>query len=78
MKLPYWVAAYAPARRPAAVPHRLHALLGKACQSANVQRAMAVGGTTVFVTAPGELQRFQVDEAANWGAIIRAAGMLPE
>lgn len=78
VELPHWVAAYAPARTPAAVLQRLHALIGKACQSAAAQRAMAVGGTTVFVTAPGELQRFQADEAAKWGAIIRAAGMQPE
>ena len=74
VELPYWVAAYAPARTPAAVLQRLHALIGKACQSSAVQRAFAVGGTTVFVTAPGELQRFQADEAAKWGGGDHSGG----
>jgi tripartite-type tricarboxylate transporter receptor subunit TctC len=78
VELPYWLAAYAPARTPLAVVQRLHALFAKACRSAAVQRAMAIGGTTAFVTPLGALARFQSDEAAKWGAIIHAAGMQPE
>ena len=78
VELPYWIAAYAPARTPEPVVQRLHGGLAKACESAEVQRAMAVGGTTAFVTAPGALQTFQREEAAKWGAIIHAAGMQPE
>lgn len=78
VELPYWLAAYAPSRTPAAVVQRLHGLLAKACESAGVTRAMAIGGTTPFVTAPGALRRFQAEEAARWGAVIQAAGMQPE
>jgi tripartite-type tricarboxylate transporter receptor subunit TctC len=78
VELPYWLAAYAPARTPLAVVQGLHALFAKACRSAAVQRAMAIGGTTAFVTPLGALARFQSDEAAKWGAIIHAAGMQPE
>ena len=78
VELPYWIAAYAPARTPAAVVQRLHELLSKACQSIGVRQAMATGGTTAFVTPPGALQRFQADETAKWGAVIRAAGIQPE
>ena len=78
VELPYWIAAYAPARTPAPVVQRLHELFTKACQLAIVQQAMALGGTTPFVTPLAALQRFQSDEAAKWGAIIRAAGIQPE
>jgi tripartite-type tricarboxylate transporter receptor subunit TctC len=78
VELPYWIAAHAPARTPLASVQRLHALFAKACRSAAVQRAMAVGGTTAFVTPLGALARFQSDEAVKWGAIIHAAGMQPE
>ena len=76
--LTYWVAAYAPARTPPPVVQRLHSLLAKACQSADVHKAMAVGGTSPFVTPLGELQRFQAEEARKWGRVIRAAGIQPE
>ena len=39
---------------------------------------MAVAGTPVFVNTSGEWQRLQADEAAERGAINRAAGMQPE
>jgi tripartite-type tricarboxylate transporter receptor subunit TctC len=78
VELPYWIAAYAPARTPAATVARLHELLGKASRSPAVQAAMALGGTSLFLTPLGALQRFQATEAAKWGAIIRAAGMQPE
>ena len=78
VELPYWIAAYAPARTPAAVVLRLHELLTLAGRSPAVVKAMEVGGTSLFLTPPGELQRFQAAEAAKWGAIIQAAGMLPE
>lgn len=78
VELPYWIAAYAPARTPLAVLQRLYELLAKACHATSVQRAMAVGGTTPFVTPRGELQKFQRDEAAKWGKVIRAAHMQPE
>ena len=78
VELPYWIAAYAPARTPEGIVRSLHGGFTKACQSAEVQRAMALGGTTPFVTAPGALQQFQREEAAKWGAVIRAAGLQPE
>ena len=76
--LTYWVAAYAPARTPAAVVQRLHEVLAKACASAELRQVMALGGTTPFITPPGELQRFQATEATKWARVIRAAGIEPE
>ncbi len=78
VELPYWIAAYAPAKTPAPLLQRLHEALSRACAIAAVQRAMAIGGTTPFVTPPGELQHFQRDEAARWGKAIRAAGIEAE
>lgn len=78
VELPYWIAAYAPAGTPPAVLRRLHALLARACRTPEVERAMAVGGTTAFLMTADELRRFQADEAAKWGRIIRAAGIEPE
>lgn len=78
VELPYWIAAHAPARTPAPLLQRLHEALAKASATAAVQKAMAIGGTTPFVTPPGDLQRFQRDEAAKWGRAIRAAGIAPE
>ena len=76
--LTYWVAAYAPARTPPAIVQRLHAVMSKACQSADVRSAMAIGGTAPFVTPLGELKRFQAEEAQKWGRVIRAAGIQPD
>ena len=78
VELPYWLAAYAPAGTPEPVLQRLHRMLLQACGTAAVREAMAIGGTTPFTTTPAELRRFQADEAAKWGAIIRAAGSQPE
>lgn len=78
VELPYWIAAYAPARTPLAVVQKLYRLMSQASNSPAVQRAMAIGGTTAHVTPPGGLQAFQRDETTKWGAVIRAAGMQPE
>lgn len=78
VELPYWIAAHAPARTPAPVLRRWHELLARASRSDSVQRAMAVGGTIPFVLPLDAMPRFQADEAAKWGTIIRAAGMPPE
>lgn len=76
--LTYWVAAYAPAHTPPEIVQRLHAVLAKACAAAEVHQVMALGGTTPFITPPGDLQRFQAAEALKWGRVIRAAGIEPE
>lgn len=78
VELPYWVAAYAPARTPPAVVQRLQAVLARACQTAAVRKAMAVGGTVPFVTTPDELQRFQASEAQRWQRVIHTAGIQAE
>jgi tripartite-type tricarboxylate transporter receptor subunit TctC len=76
--LPYWVAAYAPARTPPAVVQRLHAVLARACQTDAVRKAMAIGGTVPFVTTPDELQRFQAKDMQRWERVIRTAGIQAE
>lgn len=78
MDITFWLGAYLPAKAPAPVVGKLHALLSRATQSPEVKSAHQNGGTYAFTLPPGELDKFQTQESATWGQIIRDAGIQPE
>ena len=77
-EMSYWFAAYAPAGTPPAVVGRLNALLVKAAHSETAATFYQTTGTEVFTGSPAELAKFQAQESAKWGRIIKAANIQPE
>jgi len=78
MDVGFWLAAYLPAKAAPKVVTRLHGLLAEAMRTPSVKDALQKFGASEFVLAPAELARFQANETAAWGRIIRAAGIEPE
>lgn len=74
----YWFAAYAPAGTPPAVVSRLNELLAKATQSAGAKSFFDGSGSEPWTTTPDGLAKFQAEETAKWGRVIKAAGIQPE
>ena len=75
----YWFAAYAPAKTPPPLVARLNELLSRAAKSPTAHSGFyAMSGTSIFLTSPEELTRFQLAEAKKWGEIIRKAGIEKE
>lgn len=75
----YWFAAYAPAKTPAPIVARLNELLSRAAKSPTANSGFyAMSGTTVFLTSPEDLLKFQQAESTKWGEIIRKAGIEKE
>jgi len=74
----YWFAAYLPAGSPAPVVQQLNELLGVALKSAPVKQFFETSGGEVYSTTPEGLAKFQADETAKWGKVIKAAGIEPE
>jgi tripartite-type tricarboxylate transporter receptor subunit TctC len=74
----YWFAAYVPAGTPAPVVARLNDLLHVALKSPAVKAFFEASGGEPFPTSPEVLARFQQDETAKWGKVIKAAGIEAE
>lgn len=75
----YWFAAYAPANTPAPIVARLNELFSRAAKSPTANSGFyAMSGTTVFLTSPEDLLKFQQAESKKWGEIIRKAGIEKE
>ena len=74
----YWFAAYAPAGTPPAVVARLRELLAAGTQSAGAKNFFDGSGSVAWTTSPEALAKFQADETAKWGKVIKAAGIEPE
>ena len=74
----YWFAAYAPAATPAPVVKRLNELLHAALKSPGAQQFFTSSSGQPFPTTPEALAKFQADETAKWGRIIKTAGIEPE
>ncbi len=74
----YWFAAYAPAGTPPEVVGKLRELLVKATQDDAARNFFAGSGSTAWTTGSEELAKFQAEEAAKWGRVIKAAGIQPE
>jgi tripartite-type tricarboxylate transporter receptor subunit TctC len=78
MDIGFWLAAYLPARAPAAVVAQLHRLLAQAVKTQEVKTAYQAWGTSEYLLPLGGLAKFQAQESAAWGRIIHAAGIQPE
>ena len=74
----YWFAAYAPAGTPPAAVAKLRELLAAATQSAAAKSFFDGSGSVAWTTSPEALAKFQADETAKWGKVIKAAGIEPE
>lgn len=77
-EMSYWFAAYAPAGTPPAVVGKLNQMLVKAARSETAATFYQSTGTDVFTSSPAELAKFQAQESAKWGRIIKAANIQPE
>jgi tripartite-type tricarboxylate transporter receptor subunit TctC len=77
-ELSYWVAAYAPKGTPADIVKRLNELLQKCVQTESLKNIYASSVLEVFTTTPEGLAQFQRAESTKWGAVIKAAGIVPE
>lgn len=74
----YWFAAYVPANTPPAVVKRLHELLVGATKGPAAVKFYQTTGVDPATSSPEELAKFQQDESAKWGRIVKAAGITPE
>lgn len=77
-EMSYWFAAYAPAKTPQPIVDKLNAMLVKAARSDTAANFYQSTGTEVFTSTPAELAKFQSQESAKWGRIIKAANIQPE
>ncbi|EHP38541.1 hypothetical protein OR16_36570 [Cupriavidus basilensis OR16] len=53
-------------------------MLVKAARSDTAANFYQSTGTEVFTSTPAELAKFQSQESAKWGRIIKAANIQPE
>jgi tripartite-type tricarboxylate transporter receptor subunit TctC len=74
----YWFAAYAPAGTPAPVVARLRELLIAAIAGPAAKAFFDSTGSEAYTTTPEGLAKFQHEEAAKWGRVIKAAGIEAE
>lgn len=78
MDIGFWLAAYLPAHAKQEVVAKLHKWILQASHAPDVKTALNGAGMTNFTLPLGELVRFQAEETASWGRIIRAAGIAPD
>jgi tripartite-type tricarboxylate transporter receptor subunit TctC len=74
----YWFAAYVPASTPAPVVARLNELLHAGLKTAAAKAFFDTSGGEPFPTTAGQLAKFQEEETAKWGRVIKKAGIEPE
>jgi tripartite-type tricarboxylate transporter receptor subunit TctC len=75
----FWSAAYMPAGTPPATVKKMSDLLIKATTTAPaVTTLSATTGAEPATMGPEGLAKFQAEESAKWGRIIKAAGIQPE
>ncbi|HEU5296250.1 MAG TPA: tripartite tricarboxylate transporter substrate binding protein [Burkholderiaceae bacterium] len=74
----YWFAAYVPAQTPAPVVARLNELLHAGLKTQAAKAFFETSGGEPFPTTPEQLAKFQAEEAAKWGRVIKKAGIEPE
>ena len=74
----YWFAAYVPANTPVPVVARLSELLHAGLTTPAAKAFFDTSGGAPFPTTPEQLAKFQAEETAKWGRVIKAAGIEPE
>ena len=70
-----WYGVYLPAQTPPAVVARLTALIGKAMNTAEAEDFLARNAISKYLVQGADLAKLQADETAQWGEVIRAAGI---
>ena len=73
-----WTAVYLPRNAPPALVARLNDLFVKAMNTPALAQMLKSSGTSLMTSTPDGLAKFQLEETAKWGRIIRAAGIQPE
>ncbi len=71
----FWFAAYLPANAPRPVVQRLHDLIVKATKGPRAEAFYKNTGFEVVTSTSEELAKFQAQESAKWGTVIRKAGI---
>ncbi len=74
----YWFAAYVPAATPAPVAAKLRQWLVAAVASEGAQAFFRSSATQAWTPTPQALADFQKADIRKWGAVIEAAGIVPE
>jgi tripartite-type tricarboxylate transporter receptor subunit TctC len=73
-----WYAMFAPAKTPAAVIERHSKVIAAAVQAPDVSAKLRAFGMTPTGTTAAELAKIQRDDAALWGAAVKASGFTPQ
>lgn len=73
-----WFALFAPAGTSAAVTTRLYDAVATGLNAPEARAAIARNGMTLTLRPPNELAAWLPAEAANWAALIKAAGVVVE
>ena len=73
-----WVGFFAPAKTPDAVVLKLNAAINELMKAPDVQAKLAqIGFDPIFKTLP-ETDAYFKSEVANWGKMVRAAGVVTD
>ncbi len=74
----YWFAVYAPAGVPPALVQQLNQTLAKVAKGEAFTSTLAKSSGVLALSTPEGLAQFQAEDAKKWGAVIRAAGIVPQ
>jgi tripartite-type tricarboxylate transporter receptor subunit TctC len=73
-----WYGMLAPAGTPLPIVSRLHAILTRALQSADMQARFAAEGSEPVGSTPQAFHEFIKTEIERWAAVVKASGMKAE
>jgi tripartite-type tricarboxylate transporter receptor subunit TctC len=73
-----FIAAFAPAKTPAAVVARLNEEMNRILRDAAFADSMTAAGVDAAPTSPAQLREFVIRETRKWADLSRAAGIVPK
>ena len=73
-----WYGVLAPAATPRDIVNKLHGLVARALQSADVRQRLQVDGADPVGSSPEEFAAFIRAETAKWAKVVKAAGIRQE
>jgi tripartite-type tricarboxylate transporter receptor subunit TctC len=73
-----FIAAFVPAKTPAAIVQKLHDALTKPLGEKEFGEALLAAGVEAAPSSPAELRSFVISETKKWGDLARAAKIQPE
>ena len=77
-ELDAWLAAFVPAKTPAAVIEKLNQAFKKALDDPEIVAVLHRAGIIPAYSSPQELRAFAAGETTKWAEIVKASGMQPE